>query len=158
MSVFGAAVDGPDRHPRWCSRNHCRASGCTKHVKPVELMCPAHWRLVPQDLRLRLATTYRGTGLTPAWQIAAERAINAVALKEHRPARHWFRGVDLLHPSGVCAPAVDIPSSTRPAISLQSGSPDDQPSAAGTSLAGEEVLTHEEARSQAAPPPLRRRS
>lgn len=88
-------------HPKDCARHHCHARGCGAHVKPEYLMCRRHWFMVPMDLRGRVWATYRDGQCSSLpsneWQIAAERAINAVAAKEGVRQRHFLLGVDLLH-------------------------------------------------------------
>lgn len=66
------------------SRHVCHAYGCTTPVPPKMLMCPPHWRMVPQALKNAVWRYYRpGQEIDkkPSRQYlaAASAAIEAVA-------------------------------------------------------------------------------
>lgn len=37
----------------------CGAWGCKRQVRPGLLMCPEHWRMVPQEIRSEVLITWR---------------------------------------------------------------------------------------------------
>jgi hypothetical protein len=67
--------------------HHCHAVLCKTLCKPELLMCPRHWRMVPNNLRWPVIRHYRRgqcDDMRPSreWHIAARAAIRAVAMKE----------------------------------------------------------------------------
>lgn len=68
----------------------CHAIGCSVRCKPEYLMCPRHWRMVPLRHQRAVWATYRpgqcdlNPAPSPAWLLAADKAILAVAVKEGR--------------------------------------------------------------------------
>lgn len=73
--------------------NHtCHAIDCYTEVKPELLMCLKHWRMVPRKLQSAVWATYRRgqcddhSMVTEEYLLAAANAIDAVAVKEGKPA------------------------------------------------------------------------
>lgn len=62
------------------STHECPAGPCTRQVDWDKLMCPAHWRMVPPELRAAVLETWRyGAGAgDPAYLTAREAAVDAV--------------------------------------------------------------------------------
>jgi hypothetical protein len=74
--------------------HHCHARGCPVPVAPKFLMCGRHWRRVPLHLQAAVWRHYRpGQEVdkqpTPAYLLAAEQAIMAVAVREGRYTQEW---------------------------------------------------------------------
>ena len=71
----------------------CHARGCRTACKPEFLMCPMHWRMVPQVVQKRVYRAYRPGQCSfdplpsEAWRLAANDAILAVARKEYAESR-----------------------------------------------------------------------
>lgn len=72
----------------------CHANFCKKHCRPELLMCPSHWRMVPEDVQRDVYTNYRRgqcDDMRPSqeWFDAAQTAIACVAEAEGKPmSRH----------------------------------------------------------------------
>ena len=67
----------------------CHAVGCSREIPPILLLCPAHWKLVPQAIRFRVFAAYRKgreVDKQPSllWCIAADDAVRYVAKLEGR--------------------------------------------------------------------------
>ncbi len=67
--------------------HHCHAIGCVRPVPPKLLMCPGHWRLVPEALRAEVWRAYRpgqekDKRPSREYLAAARAAIDAVAERE----------------------------------------------------------------------------
>lgn len=65
----------------------CHAERCTTPCKPEYLMCGRHWRMVPRQIQREVWAAYRPgqcDDMRPSaeWFVAADRAIEAVAIKE----------------------------------------------------------------------------
>lgn len=63
--------------------HNCPVTGCDKQMPQHLLMCPAHWRLVPEGLQRAVNRNWRN-GNTKAYLAARAQAItavNALALK-----------------------------------------------------------------------------
>jgi hypothetical protein len=106
-----ATITRIDDHSPRCTKRHCIAIGCERHVKHELSMCRVHWSRVPLELQREIRHEWRhgqadDGSVSAGYQLALARAINVVAAKEHRPVHHWFMGVDLLHASGVCQPPI----------------------------------------------------
>lgn len=68
----------------------CHANGCNKPCRPELLMCPAHWRMVPEDVQRAVYAHYRHgqcVDMRPSqeWFNAAQEAIACVADAENKP-------------------------------------------------------------------------
>jgi hypothetical protein len=67
----------------------CHLPGCEVRTPPKYLLCPKHWKMVPQRLQMQVWATYRrGQEIdkrpTPEYLAAARDAIDAVACKESK--------------------------------------------------------------------------
>jgi hypothetical protein len=85
-------------------------------------MCFSHWRLVAQEIRQEVLAAYRpgqGDAAPPsvAWCQAADRAIQAVALKEKRKVHAWL--TDQFHPGARRAPREVLPSERTRAVNMR---------------------------------------
>lgn len=77
-------------HPPPCAlplKHRCHARDCVIPVKPEMLMCRRHWYIVPKALRDAVWDAYRpgqcdDKNPSSDWMLAADAAIEAVALKE----------------------------------------------------------------------------
>lgn len=81
--------------------HRCHAEGCRSPVKPEFLMCPRHWRQVPDRVQQAVWNAYRPGQCddkkpSVAWCIAADEAVAAVAKKEKRAVRRTF--LQAFHP------------------------------------------------------------
>lgn len=52
---------GQKRPEKFRPPTECRAVGCRKHQMPGVIMCAAHWRMLPLDLRERYSLTAERT-------------------------------------------------------------------------------------------------
>lgn len=69
--------------------HHCHAKGCAVKTRPVYLMCPKHWAMVPQELQRPVWATYRvgqcdDKRPSKEWHEAADAAIKFVFEKEFK--------------------------------------------------------------------------
>lgn len=74
------------------SEHLCHAVGCTTPVPPRLLMCPRHWRMVPQALQVAVWANYSNgqeirKNPTAEYIQAANNAIEAVAALESQARR-----------------------------------------------------------------------
>lgn len=66
----------------------CHAEGCETRCKPEYLMCGRHWRMVPRGIQSDVWAAYVPGQCdfdplpSAEWHAAADRAIEAVAVKE----------------------------------------------------------------------------
>lgn len=69
------------------SDHTCHARHCDEPCKPEHLMCPRHWRMVPDRVQRR-ARSVRRRPTSDEWFEAANDAIKAVAEKEETRCRY----------------------------------------------------------------------
>ena len=66
-----------DRNHRPERLHKCAISGCEEMISRRLLMCPAHWRMVPQPQQRAVYNTWRNGGAA-AYLAAREAAIRSV--------------------------------------------------------------------------------